>query len=101
MARKTKKSVQTERHEVSVPTIYSNEVGIGYVDTEVVINFGFSTPSYFEPHDNEDIPVVRIVLSWEIAQVLMETLKDIIYEHKKPKKAKRKVKSKSGRGSGE
>ena len=101
MAKKTKKSAQIERHEVPVPTIYSNAVGIGYLDTEVVINFGFSTPSYFEPHDDEDVPVTRIVLSWEIAELLLENLKDVLEEHKKPQKPKRKLRSKSGRGSAE
>ena len=94
MAKKSEKRSRLERHEVSVPTIYSNEVGVGYGDTEVVINFGFSTPSYFEPHDNEDVPITRIVLSWEMAEVLLETLKDIVNEHKKPQKTKRKARSK-------
>lgn len=94
MVRRTKKSVQAERDEVSVATIYSNEVGIGYGDTEVVINFGFSTPSYFEPHDDKDVPVVRTVLSWEIAELLMESLKDVLDEHKKKLKTKAKVQKK-------
>jgi len=94
MAKKIEKSVQTERNEVSAPTIYSNTFGIGHGDTEVVINFGFSTLSYFEPHDDEDVPVARIVLSWEIAESLTDTLKDTINKHKNPPKTKQKVKSK-------
>lgn len=96
MAKKRKKSLGLEHNEVSVPTIYSNSVGIGYLGTEVVINFGFSTPSYFEPHDDEDVPVTRIVLSWEIAELLSESLKEVLDEHKKSQKPKRKAKSKAG-----
>jgi hypothetical protein len=97
MAKRTKKNVQIEQSEV--PSMYSNTFGIGHSDTEVAINFGLSTPSYFEPHDDEDVPVARIFLSWEVAENLLETLKDVLDKHKKPPKPKRKTKSKSGRGS--
>ena len=94
MAKKTKKSEQIERHEVSMQGVYSNEVGIGYSDTDVVINFGFSTPSYFEPHDDEEFPVARVILSWETADVLLETLKRVCDEHKRPTKTKTKSRGK-------
>jgi|GEM_PF-6122201 hypothetical protein len=101
MAKRTKKNVQIEHPEVLVPSIYSNIFGIGYSDTEVAINFGLSTPSYFEPHEDKDVPVARIFLSWEVAENLLNTLKAVIDEHKKPQKPKRKLRSKSGRGSAE
>ena len=94
MAKRIKKNVQIEHPEVSVPSIYSNTLGIGHSDTEVAINFGLSTLSYFEPHDDEDVPVARIFLSWEVAENLLETLKSVCDEHKKPQKPKRKAKSK-------
>jgi hypothetical protein len=96
--KKTKKSLESDQHGVSVPTIYSNVVGIGYGDTDVVINFGFSTPSYFEPNDDEDTLVARIVLSWKIADNLSASLQDIISDHKKEQEPKRKAKRKSGGG---
>lgn len=95
MAKRTKKSAQIERHEVSGPVVYSNQFGIGYSDTEVVIDFGFSTPSYFEPHDEEDIQVARIVLSWEVAAGVGETLKKVLDKHKKALELKRKPKVKA------
>jgi hypothetical protein len=91
MAKKTEKKLEFEHREGSVPAIYSNTFGIGHSDTEVVINFGFSTPTYFEPHDDKDVPVARIALSWEVAENLFETLKEVLDDHKKPK---RKSKSK-------
>lgn len=94
MAKKTKKSEQIERHETPMQGIYSNEVGIGYSDSDVVINFGFSTPSYFEPHNDEEAPVARVILSWETADVLLEGLKRVCDEHKSPTKTKAKSKSK-------
>lgn len=97
MAKETKKSLEFEYHKMPVPGIYSNAVGIGYSDNEVVINFGLATPSYFEPHDDEEVPVARIVLHWEAAEDLLETLKKVCEEHKKPRKPKRKTKSK-GKG---
>lgn len=93
MAKKTKESLEVERPEISVPSIYSNTFGIGFSDTEVAINFGLSTPSYFEPHADEDVPVARIFLSWETAENLAETLKSTCDEHKKPEKPKRKARS--------
>jgi hypothetical protein len=101
MAKKVKKSAEVEHGAASVPSIYSNTFGIGHSDTEVAINFGLSTPSYFEPHNDEDVPVARIFLPWEAAENLLETLKEVIDEHKKPQKPKRKLRSKSGRGSAE
>lgn len=95
MANKIKKSLESKRHEVPIQGVYSNELGIGYSDTEVVINFGFSTPSYFEPHKNEEVPVTRVILSWEMAGVLLETLGGIFDKRKKTAKTKTKVKSKS------
>lgn len=92
MAKKTKESKQIERREVSMQGAYSNTFGIGYSDTEVALNFGLSTPSYFEPHDDEDIPIARIFLSWEVAESLLRTLKDVCEEHKKPQKPKQKAK---------
>ncbi|TET43155.1 MAG: DUF3467 domain-containing protein [Dehalococcoidia bacterium] len=100
MAKKTKKGLETEHREVSVPSIYSNTFGIGSTDTEVAINFGLSTPSYFKPHDDEDVPVARIFLSWEVAESLAETLRDVCEKHKKPQKPKRKSKTKGEGGSG-
>lgn len=100
MAKKTKKNTEIEHYRVPIKGIYSNTVGIGYTDTEVVMNFGLSTSSYFEPHDDEDFPVARIVLSWETIEDLLEALKNVYDEHKKPQKPKRKAKSKSGRDSG-
>ncbi len=94
MAKKTKKSMQIERHEVPLQGVYSNEFGIGYSDTEVVINFGLNVHSYFEPHDDESFPVARVFLSWEVAEGLLETLKHVCDEHKKTLKPKRKAKSK-------
>ena len=94
MAKKTKKSLEVEHHEVPIQTAYANTLGIGYSDTEVIINFGLSTPNYFEPHDDEDIPVARIVLSWERAEDLLEALKEVIDEHKEPRKPKRTTKAK-------
>jgi hypothetical protein len=99
MAKKTKKSLEIEHREVPVQAIYSNQFGVGYHDTEVSLDFGFITPSYFEPHHDVDTQVARIVLPWEIAESLLETLKEVIDEHKKPQKPKRRVRSKSGRGS--
>lgn len=95
MVKKEKKNLEAGYGKLSVPVIYSNTLGIGYLDTEVVLNFGFSTPSYFEPHDDEDVPVARIVLSWEIAESLFETLKEVLDEYKKSQKPKRKAKSKA------
>jgi hypothetical protein len=83
--------VQIEHPEALMPSIYSNIFGIGHSDTEVAINFGLSTPSYFEPHENKDVPVARIFLSWEVAENLLNTLKEIIDEHKKPQKTKTKA----------
>lgn len=100
MAKKTKKSLEFEYHKMPVPGIYSNALGIGYSDTEVVINFGLSTPSYFEPHNDEDVPVARIVLPWEAAEILSESLREVLDEHKKPRKSKRKTKSKEEGDSG-
>ena len=94
MAKKTKRSLELEYHKMPVPGMYSNAVGIGYSETEVVINFGLSTPSYFEPHDDEDVPVARIVMPWEAAEILLEALKEVCEEHKKPQKPKRKTKNK-------
>lgn len=94
MAKRPKKSVQSERHEVSVPVVYSNQFGVGCSDTEVVLDFGFSTPSYFEPHDEEEMQIARIVLPWEVAETLWETLKKVLDKHEKPVKPKRKAKSK-------
>ena len=91
MAKKTKKNVQIEHPEVLAPSIYSNTFGIGHSDTEVAINFGLSTPSYFEPHENKDVPVARIFLSWDVAEKLLNTLKEVIDEHKKPQKTKTKA----------
>ena len=88
MVKKTKKSEQIERHEVPMQGVYSNEVGIGYSDTDVVINFGFSTPSYFEPHDEEEVPVARVILSWETADVLLKALKHVWDDHRRPTKTK-------------
>ena len=96
MAKKTKKSLEFGYHKVPpVLGIYSNALGVAYSDTEVVINFGLSTLSYFEPHDNEDIPIARIVLSWEAAEALLETLKDVCEKHKGPPKTRAKAKSKT------
>jgi len=91
MAKKTKRALEVEHHKISVPGIYSNAIGIGYSDNEVVVNFGLATPSYFEPHDDENVPVARIVLPWETAEDLLQTLKDVCEEHKKPRKPKRKA----------
>ncbi len=93
MVKKTKKGVQIERREVPIG-VYSNALGVGYSDTEVVLNFGLSTLSYFEPHDDENVPVARIVLSWETAEGLLETLKDVCEKHKRPTKTKAKSKGK-------
>ncbi len=98
MAKKTKKSEQIERHEMPVQGVYSNEVGIGYSDTDVVINFGFSTPSYFEPHDDEEVPVARVILSWETADILLKALKRVCDEHKRPPKTRVKSKGEGKRG---
>ena len=96
MAKKTKKSSEFEHKQAPMLGVYSNTVGIGYSDTEVVLNFGLSTPSYLEPHEDEDIPVARIVLSWEGAKELLESLGGIAAEKsKKPQKRKQKAKSKS------
>ena len=94
MVKETKKKLEFEHHEVSVPSMYSNTFGIGYSDTEVAINFGLSTPTYFEPHDDEDVLVARIFLSWEVADNLLEHLKSVCDEHKRPVKTKTKAKSK-------
>jgi hypothetical protein len=91
MAKKTEKKLEFEHREVSLPSIYSNTFGIGSSDAEVVINFGLSIPSYFEPHDEEDVPVAHIVLSWEVTETLFNILKEVLDDHKKPK---RKPKSK-------
>ncbi len=92
MAKKTKKSSAFEHKQVSMLGVYSNTLGIGYSDTEVVLNFGLSTPSYIEPHEDEDIPVARIVLSWEVAKELLESLEGIVAEkHKKPQKRQQKL----------
>jgi hypothetical protein len=95
MAKKTKKSSEFDYQKMPVPQIYSNSLGIGHSDTEVVINFGFSTPTYFEPHDDEDIPVARVVLSWEVAEDLLTVVRAVLKEHKKPQRIKRNVKSKT------
>jgi len=94
MAKKAKKSSEFEHKQAPMLGVYSNTLGIGYSDTEVVLNFGLSTPSYFEPHEDEDIPVTRIVLSWESAEDLSKTLKGVIAEHKKSEKPKRTTKTK-------
>lgn len=94
MAKKAKKSEQIERYEVPMQGVYSNEVGIGYSDTDVVINFGFATPSYFAPHDDEEIPVARVILSWEMADVLLEALKHVCDEYKRTTKTEAKSKGK-------
>ena len=101
MAQKNKKSLASEHDKIPIPTIYSNTLGIGYSDTEVVINFGFSTPSYFEPNDEEDVPVARIVLSWEVANVLLENLQEVVNKYKASQKPRRKGRSKSEGVSGE
>ena len=101
MTKKKEKGWESKHNEVTTPTVYSNSLGIGYSDAEVVINFGLSTPTYFEPHEDEDVPVARIVLSWEGVETLLDALKEVLDEHKKPKKTNRKVKSKSRRSSGE
>ena len=49
----------------------------------VAINFGLSNPSYFEPHDDEDVPVARIFLPWEMAEELLKVLRKVISDHKK------------------
>jgi len=98
MTQKNKKSLPSEHEKISMPIIYSNTFGIGYFDTEVVLNFGFSTQSYFEPHDEEDVPVARVVLSWEIAESLLNSLKEILDEYKKAQKTERKAKDKAERG---
>lgn len=90
MAKKTEKKPEFEHREVSVPSIYSNTFGIGSSDTEVVINFGLSTPTYFKPHDDEDALVARVFLSWEIAESLYEILKEVLEDHQKTQKPKRK-----------
>lgn len=99
MAKKTKKSLEVEHHEAPIQTIYSNAFGLGFSDTEVVINFGLSAPSYFEPHDDEDMPVARVLLSWEVAEGLLEVLKRACEEHKNPQKPERKAKRKGKGGS--
>lgn len=96
MASKTKKSMWFERYSIPATTaIYSNTLGVGSTDNEVVINFGFLTPSYFEPHDDEDIPVARIVLSWELARDLLDTLSPIVKNYEKKQNTKERKRTKS------
>lgn len=92
MAKKTKKSLETEHNEVSVPVIYANDIGIAFSDTEVIISFGTSAPSYFEPHDVTETPGARIALLWETAEGLMELLQKAVSRHRKKQKKQRKAK---------
>ena len=98
--KREKENLGPHYNKAPVQTIYSNTFGVGFSDTEVAINFGLSTPSYFEPHDDEDVPVARIFLSWEVAESLAGTLRDVCEKHKKPQKPKRKSKTKGEGGSG-
>lgn len=99
--KKEKENLGSRYNKAPVQSIYSNTLGIGYSDTEVVINFGFSTPSYFEPNDDEDVPVARIVLSWEVANVLLESLQEVVNKYKASQKPRRKGRSKGEGVSGE
>ena len=94
MAKKTKKSLETKHNEVSVPAMYSNDIGIAFSDDEVILNFSISAPSHFEPHDVTETPVARIALLWDAAEGLMELLQRAVARHKeKPKKRKAKSKA--------
>ena len=95
MAKRTKKNVQIEHNEVSVPVIYANDIGIAFSDTEVIISFGTSAPSYFEPHDVTETPGARIALLWETAEGLMELLQKAVSRHRKSKKTAKGQKVKS------
>ena len=94
MAKKTKKGLESEHREVSTPSFYSNEMGVGVSEDTIVINFGLDAPSYFEPHDSESFPVARIVLPWSAAKGFLEILQKAISYYEKEEGPKRKRKSK-------
>lgn len=101
MAKQGKKISKVDYDKATMQGFYSNTFGIGYTDTEVALNFGLSTPTYFEPHDDEEIPIARVFLSWAIAEGLLESLKDVVDKHKKSLKTKRMAKKESGGGMSE
>ncbi len=93
MAKKEKEKTPIENREVSIQNVYANDVGIGY-DVEVALNFALVTPSVFAPHKDEYTPVVRVILTWEVAESLSKGLQSTIRSHNRAIKQERKAKSK-------
>jgi len=94
-----KKTEETEIKEIETPSSaitasLSNVVAVYSHTGWVMIDFGFFSPSYCEPHDLEDRQIARICLPWNAAKYLVEFLDDAIAEHDKSRKLKRKIKSK-------
>jgi hypothetical protein len=96
MARKSKKSIEIEQNKTQVLPLLSDIFAVFSEKNIVMIDFGFTAPSYFEPHKMQDTQIARICLSWELAQKLSDVLQNTILEHKE----EQKVKSKAKRGSG-
>jgi hypothetical protein len=94
--RKTKepKIEEVEAAKLPLSALYSNVVGVLAHSDFVLLDFGFAAPSYRKPYHIQDNHIARICLDWESSEYLLDSLKEMVADHKKEQESKRKHKSK-------
>lgn len=85
-----KKEKKEEIKEIGAPIppvspLFSNVVSITPHRDMVMLDFGFTGPSYLEPHGFEDNHISRVCLGWDAVEGLVTYLNDAMAERKKLK----------------
>jgi methylglyoxal synthase len=98
MAKKKEEDIKIKeiRAPISpVSPLFSNIAVVFSHEEVVMLDFGFISPSYAQPHNIEDSQLARICLPWDTAEFLSESLKDVISDHKKEQESRRRRRTKS------
>lgn len=89
-----KKIIERKDRELQAPNIAVNEFKLGCTQSEVVINFALVAPSHLELNNLEYCPAVRIIMPWDTAEELLDTLGEAAKVVKSAKKSEAKAKTK-------
>jgi len=97
MAKKKKEDIKIKEIRAPIPPVsplFSNLAVVFSHEEVVMLDFGFISPSYAQPHNVEDYQLARICLPWDTAEFLSESLRDAVSGHKKEQESKRRPRRK-------
>ena len=90
MPRKKREEPEIKEIKAPIPSlspIFSNFAMVSPSTDMLMVDFAFVAPSYTAPYDLEDNHVARILLSWDAAQILSESLNKTLTEHEEEAKS--------------